>query len=99
MGGEKNLEGFEEAGGLSGSGEDVLNLVLMAGSHGGDDGFFVCKIAIDKADADSGFGADIVHTGLVEAAFGEADQGGIKDLLWSIVSDGVCAELGHWLLP
>ena len=86
MGGEKNLEGFEKGGGLSGSGQNVLNLVLMAGSHGGNDGFFVFKIAVDKADADSGFGADIVHTGLVEAAFGEADQSSIKDLLWSIVA-------------
>ncbi len=77
MGGKQNLERFEEGGRLSGAVQDVLNFVLMAIRHGGDDRFFVCKIAVDQADADSGFGADIVHTGLVEAAFGEANHGRI----------------------
>ena len=52
--------------------------------HGGNDGLLVDEIAIDQADADSGFGADIVHAGLVKAALGEANDGGLEDLGASI---------------
>ena len=84
MRGEKNLERFEQSRRLSGAFEERLDLVLMAVGHGGNDGLLVFEIAVDEADADSGLGADVVHAGLVEAAFGEADHGGVEDLLAAI---------------
>ncbi len=60
--------------------EHVADFFLMPVRHRGNDRLFVFEIAIDKANADAGFGTDVVHAGLVKSAFGKADQSGIKDL-------------------
>src|SRR5205814_3677531 len=42
------------------------------------------KIAINQADADAGFGTDVVHAGLVKPALGKTNDSGIKYLGTSI---------------
>ena len=59
-------------------------LLLVFGRHRRDDLLLVLEVAIDKPDADPGLGADIVHAGLVETAFREAEHGRLKDLLSAI---------------
>ena len=65
---------------MPGALEHVLDFVFVPVGHGRDDRLFVFEIAIDQADADACLGADIVHAGLVKAAFGETNHGGIEDL-------------------
>src|SRR5947199_8312896 len=48
--------------------------------HCGNNRILILEIAINQTDANPGFGTDVVHAGLVEASFGEADQGGIEAL-------------------
>src|SRR5213078_695005 len=54
--------------------------------HCGNNRILILEIAINQTDANPGFGTDVVHAGLVEASFGEADQGGIEDLGASILA-------------
>jgi hypothetical protein len=56
----------------------------MAIGHRGNDRLFVFEVAVDEADADTSFGTDVVHAGLMKSAFGKADYSGIKDLGTSI---------------
>ena len=65
---------------MPGAFQDFLDLLLVPVGHRRNDRLFVGEIAINQSDAYARFGADIVHTGLVKAAFGEANQGGIEDL-------------------
>src|SRR5260370_12094217 len=67
----------------------------MSIRHRRNHGLFILKIAIDQADADPGFGADIVHARLVETTFGKARHRGIEDL-GGPVKDGVSLRVGHW---
>ena len=64
----------------TGSLEQIAEVLLVLLGEGGDDGFLARKVAIDQADANAGLGADVVHAGLVEPAFGEANHRGAKDL-------------------
>ena len=86
MRGEKDLEGFEQGRGLPGSLQDLGDLFLVFFSDGGNDFVLVSKITIDEADADAGFGADVVHGGLVKTRFGKADNGRVEDLPATIIS-------------
>jgi hypothetical protein len=95
MGGEQDLQRFEQSGRLAGSFQQVLDLGFMAFGHSGDDRLFVGEIAIDQPNADPGFGADIVHTGLVKAMFGETNHGGLKDLR-PTVKYWLWRDLRHW---
>jgi hypothetical protein len=52
--------------------------------HCRNDRILILEIAINEADTDPGLGANVVHAGLVEASFGEADQGRIENLGASI---------------
>ena len=54
--------------------------------HRGDDRLLVFEVAINEADADPSFRAQIVHGRLMKAALGEADHGGAQDLLAAIGS-------------
>jgi hypothetical protein len=60
--------------------QHFADLFFVAIRHRGNDRLLVFEIAIDKPYANPSLGADIVHAGLVKAALGEADQGGIEDL-------------------
>jgi len=62
--------------------------------HGRDDGFLIFEVAVDQADADAGFSANIVHTGLMKPVFGETDEGGVEDLR-APIEGGVEVGLGH----
>src|SRR5437667_7535423 len=62
--------------------------------HCGNNRILVLEIAINQTDAYPGFAADVVHAGLVEASFGEADQGGIEDLGASVLA-GFYLRLRH----
>jgi hypothetical protein len=64
--------------------------------HGCDDGLFVFEVAVDQTDADAGFGADIVHTGLVETVFGETDDGSVEDL-GPTIEGGFNLRIRHWV--
>ena len=44
-----------------------------------DDGFLGGKVAIERARAHAGFGADRLHAGGVETAAGEAADRGVED--------------------
>jgi hypothetical protein len=57
-----------------------LDFVFVSVGHGRNDCLFVGEIAINQANTNAGLGADIVHTGLVKATLGEANQGSIEDL-------------------
>ena len=52
----------------------------MPVGHGRNDSFLIGEIPVDQPNANAGFAADVVHTGLVKAALGEANQGRINDL-------------------
>src|SRR5260370_41278761 len=60
--------------------QHFVDFFLMPVSHCRNDCVLVLEIAINKTNADPSLRADVVHTGLVEASLGEADQGGIEDL-------------------
>ena len=87
MGGEPDLERLEQRGRFPRSLEQILNEFLMMVGHRRDHRFFVGKVTIDEPDADSGFGADIMHARLVKSAIGEANHGGIENLRAPIWAD------------
>ena len=66
--------------------EHLMNFLFVTVGHRGNDRVFVFEIAVNQADADSGFGADIVHAGLMKAALGKACHSGLHDLLAAILS-------------
>ena len=84
MRGEQNLKRFEQGRRLPRAFQHFANLFLVPISHCGNDRVLVFEITINEANTDPGFGANVVHAGLVEASFGEADQGRVKDLGLSI---------------
>src|SRR6266481_9752805 len=84
MRGEQNLQRLKQRRRLLRALEDFVNFCFMPIGHCGNDGVLVLKITINEADTDPSLRANIVHTGLVEASLGEADQGRIEDLGASI---------------
>jgi len=94
MRGEKHLERFEQAGGLARAIENLMNLFLVPVGHSRNHVLLVLEIAINQADADPGFSADIVHARLVETALGKTRHRGIENL-GRPVKDGVDLRLGH----
>jgi hypothetical protein len=85
---EQDLERFEQSWRRSGALEDLIDLALVRISHRGNDSLLVLEIPINKADTDAGFGAYIVHTGLMKTALGEANHAGMEDLLATIRDSG-----------
>src|SRR5437588_5129446 len=63
--------------------------------HCRNHGLFILKITIDQTDADSRFGADIVHARLVETTLGEARYRGVENLRRP-AKNGVSLRVGHW---
>src|SRR4030095_11325165 len=94
MRGEQNLKRLKQRRRLLRALQDLMNFLFMPIGHCGNNGILVLKIAINEANADPGFGANVVHAGLVEASLSEADQGRIKNLGASIRA-GVCLGLWH----
>ncbi len=84
MRGEQNLKRLKQRRRLLRALEDLMNFFLMPIGHCGNDRILVLEIAINQANADPGLCANVVHAGLVEASFGEADKGGIENLGASI---------------
>ena len=84
MRGEQDFERLEQRRRLARAFQHFADLFLVPVGHRRNDRLFVFEIAIDQTDADPGFGADVVHAGLVKSAFGKADESGIKDLGTSI---------------
>ena len=64
--------------------QHLVNLLLMSIRHRPNHVLLIFEVAVDKTDADAGFGADIMHAGLVKSAFGEADHGRVENLGASI---------------
>ncbi len=81
---EQNLQRFKQRRRLLGALEDLMNFFFMPIGHCGNDRILVLEIAINQANADPSLCANVVHAGLVEASFGEADQGRIENLGVSI---------------
>ena len=80
MRGEQNFQRLKQRRRLLRAFQHFANFFLVAVRHRGNHRLFIFEVAIDQADADAGFGTDVVHAGLVKSAFGKADQSGIKDL-------------------
>ena len=95
MRGEQNFKRLKQRLRLARAFQHVADFCLMAIRHRRNDRLFVFEIAIDQPDADAGFGTDVVHAGLVKAAFGKADQSGIKDLGTSIGAGRFYLGLRH----
>ena len=64
--------------------KDLMNFFFMPVSHCRNDRILILEIPINQANTYPGLGANVVHAGLVEASFGEADQGRIENLGASI---------------
>ncbi len=80
MCGKQSLERLAQIRRLPRTLQNFVDLFLVPIGHGGNHGFLVLKVAVDQADADPGLSADIVHAGLVEAAFRETSHRGVEDL-------------------
>ena len=91
---EQNLKRLEQGRRLFSAQQHFGNLFLVAVRHRGNDRLFVFEIAINESDADPSLGADIVHAGLVKTTLGEANHGGLHDLLATILA-GVYLEIRH----
>ena len=83
-----------KSGSLTRAFQEFLKNLLPAISHGGNDGLFALKVAVDKTYADTGFGADIVHARLVKATFGEARESGAEDLVPAVLA--IINKVRHW---
>src|SRR5689334_14553553 len=92
---EKDFQRLEQSGRFSGTFEQTGNFGFVPVRHRGDYGFLVLKIAVDQADADSSFGANIMHASLVKSVLGEAGDGGLEDLGPAIENGGVSEGLRH----
>ena len=73
MGGQQDFERLEQRRRLARAFQHFADLFLMAIRHRGNDRLFIFEVAINQADADAGFGTDVVHAGLMKSAFGKAD--------------------------
>ena len=82
--GKKNFERLEQTRRLPGAFQHILNFGLVPVGHGRDHSLFVFEIAINQTHTDSGLGANVVHAGLVKAALGKTNHGGIKNLFAAI---------------
>src|SRR5215212_2091270 len=94
MGGKQYFERFEETWRLPGKLQKLLNFLFMLLRHGANDCLFILEVAIDEANADAGFSADIVHAGEVKSLPGEAKDRGIDDLGLTI-GGGIVLEDGR----
>ncbi len=84
------LEPFEQ-----GRVADALGL-----RYRGDDGFLAAEIAVEVAGAHAGFGADVLHAGLVETGAREAGhRGGENPLLLRLACVRRCRDAGASSLP
>ena len=84
MRGEQNLKRLKQRRRLFRALQYFVDFFLVPVGHRGNDRVLVLEIAINQANADTGLGANVVHAGLVEASFSEADQGCIENLGASI---------------
>ena len=84
MGGEKNLKGLEQRRSLAGLLEQRADLFLVPIGHRRDDRFLVREVAVDQANADTSFRADIVHAGLVKPALRKRGDRRLQNLIAAV---------------
>ena len=75
------LQRLEKVGGVGKRGQALGELGAVALADAGDQRLLAVEVDVERAGADSGLLADVLHGGAVEAGAGEALLGGIEDVL------------------
>ncbi len=73
-------QAFEEIRRLIDCAETLGSFGAVALADARDDRFLGGEIAVEVARAHAGFGADVLHRGLMEAGAGKAALGGVENL-------------------
>ncbi len=75
------LQCLEKIRGFGKLGQALCELCALALADAGDQRFLAVEIEVERAGADRGLLADVLHGGAVESGAGEAAFGGVEDVL------------------
>ena len=94
MRGKEDFQRLKQGGSSARPFEQCANLGFVMLRQCRDDCFFAAKVAVNQPDTDAGFGADVVHAGLVKAALGKAENRRTQDLGGAVLTIGAIVR-GH----